>query len=172
MSIQTAFSPSNDSTGKRADVFVATISAAGTLNGGVEGIVNFPPSGADGASAGSGWQLVSANVNVGVNTTHDTTSPLISLTVEKNTDGGTSALLTAPSISNAAGTGRKTTESGAATGIVPAVLSATASASIFADSDTAFLTLLEAGSNGTDPSDVSGKVVFVRLQDFDQDFTV
>lgn len=164
-----AFSPSNDKSGKRVDLFVASVDVAGTFTGTAEKIVNFPPSGADGTSAGSGWQLLSANVNAGVNTTHSTATPLISLTVEKNTDGGTSALLTAPSVSNADGTGRVSTEAGDGT---PFALSATASASVFADSTVAFLTLAETGATGVDPSDVSGKVVFVRIQDTDQDFTV
>lgn len=158
----------NDDNGRRRDIFIADVSAAGTLNGSVERIVSLPPSAADGVSVGNGWELIAVDISVGVNSTW--TDGVITCTVEKNTDGGTSALTTAPSIEDAAGTGRRTTKAGAATGIVVAVINT--AANDFADSDEAFVTLTETGSagGGADPSDVSVRLVFGRVQDFDPNF--
>lgn len=142
-------------------LFVATVKYAGELNGSVEDIIGFP------TSAG-GWRLTRMSLAAGVNTTHDT-SASITATVEKNTDGGTSALDTAPVITNAAGTGRKVIDSNDSngTGLTKAVPTTTVANSTFADSDVAFVTLTEAGSGGTDPSDVSVVLEFTEVQDFD-----
>lgn len=150
------------------DFYSATVSAAGTLNGSVEQIVGFPSSSVGGVLAGNGWELVSVVVSAGVNTTH--TDGAITATVEKNTDGGTSALATAPILSDDAGTGRKTTFS-AGTGITVGVVSATEANRRFADSDVAFVTLSESGSSGTDPSDVAVVLNFKRIQDYDPELT-
>lgn len=150
----------NDQAGSRLDYFTATVFAAGTLNGSAEGIVGFPPSG------GNGWKLVDVILACGVNGTHADAS--LTATVEKNTDGGTSALATAPVIAAAASTGRKSTGI-AGTGITAAVVEDDGSEN-FEDTDVAFVTMSETGSAGTDPSDVSATLVFVRKQDFDPNF--
>lgn len=167
MAVQTAFvSSTNDRQGKREEVFVATAFTAGTLNGSTEHIVNLPPSGKDAVTAGNGWRLKKVVLDVGVPGTHADAS--LTATVEKNTDGGTSALTTAPVIAAAAGTGARKTTNAAGTGITLAVIAA--AEQDFADTDRAFVTITETGSAGTDPADVSVKLVFVRLQDWDQDF--
>lgn len=166
MAASFATAPSNDQAGIRKEVITFTGYTAGTLNGAAEHIFQLPRSGAQGLVAGNGWELIDVVLAVGVNTTHDMTTPLISATVEKNTDGGTTALATVPSLDNTAGTGRKTTRT-AGTGIIPAVIHATQANRRFADDDVAFVTVLEAGSNGTDPSDVSVQLSFARIQDFD-----
>lgn len=171
MSVQTAHYITNDKQGKKVDTFCISVGAAGALAAAGEAKFVLPPSGADGISEGNGWILAAPPLlDVGVNTTHTTSTPLVSATVEKNTDGGTSCLLTIPQITNAAGTGRKTTAA-TATGITPAVLSATAADYTFADGDAVFVTLLETGATGADPEDVSLRLVFKRQADFDQDFT-
>ena len=164
MAVSNAIYKTNDQNGQRVDTFVATVGTAGTLNGSVEGMITFPPSGADGVTAGNGWDLVKTDIMAGVNTTH-TTTVSITATVEKNTDGGTSALTTAPILLDTAGTGRRTTVS-AGTGITVGV-PVDGAAGTFADSDVAFVTLTEAGTGGADPSDVCVRLVFARQQDFD-----
>lgn len=167
MAVITAKTPSNDRLGTREEVFVATAFTAGTLNGSTEHIVNLPPSGKDAVTAGNGWRLKACILDVGVPGTHADAS--LTATVEKNTDGGTSALTTAPVIAAAAGTGARKTTNAAGTGITLAVISSTEQD--FADTDRAFVTITETGSAGTDPADVSVKLVFSRLADFDQDYT-
>ena len=156
----------NDQPGLRRDLFSATVFTAGTLNGSTEHIVGLPYSDREGDGAGNGWELIAVVLSAGVNTTHTDTVPQITATVEKNTDGGTSALATAPVIANTAGTGRRTTGA-AATGITQAVMSATEANKRFADNDTAFVTITETGGSGTDPSDVSCTLTFARLQNWD-----
>lgn len=148
----------NDTAHTREDRIFFNGFTAGTQNGAVEYIFQLPDFG-----KGYSWKLVDVNISVGVNTTHSSAG-LINLTVEKNTDGGTSALTTSPSISDAAGTGRRTTANGAATGIIAAVIDD--DESTFDPGDTAFVTVLEAGSGGTDPSDVSVCLEFQRISNF------
>ena len=171
MAVQFAKIPTNDAAGQKTDTFCITVGPAGALAAAAEAKFVLPPSGADGISAGNGWVMAAPPLlDVGVNTTHTTSTPLVSATVEKNTDGGTSCLATIPQITNAAGTGRKTTAA-TATGITPAVLSATAADYTFADGDAVFVTLLETGATGADPEDVVLRLIFKRKADFDQDYT-
>lgn len=168
MAAGNAYINTNDRNGQKRDIFVATVAAAGALNGAVEGIVSLPPSGADGISAGNGWELLKADIAVGVNTTW--TDGVITVSVEKNTDGGTSAFTTAPAIGDGAGTGRRSTA--VDTTDVTAAVIKTDGGEDFADTDVAFVTLSESGSagGGADPSDVSVRLVFGRKQDFDPNF--
>jgi hypothetical protein len=151
------------------DFHTVTLAAAGTLNGAVEGIYGFPPSSVGGVLAGNGWELISAVISAGVNTTH-TDPGDITATVEKNTDGGESALETAPHLLSTAGTGRRTTFT-AGTGITVGVPDTVEANRRFADSDVAFVTLSETGSAGTDPSDVAVVVTFKRIADYDPELT-
>lgn len=170
MAAKLGLTPSLDKEGIVADFITVTVPAVGTVNGSIEGGVLLPFSGSVISSAqvpslatGNGWELLNVIVSVGVNTTH--TDGAITATVEKNTDGGTSALATAPVISDDAGTGFKTTAV-AGTGITAAVVSATEANRRFADGDVAFVTITETGSGGTDPSDIFCALTFARLQDF------
>ncbi len=147
----------NDKGGRQNDKFFATVALAGTLNGSTEGIVVLP-------AATNGWELTDVVLTTGVNTTH-TTGVSFTATVEKNTDGGTSALTTNPALLDTAGTGRKTTAT-AGTGITPAVIKTDGSKD-FASYDAAFVTISEAGTLGADPSDVAVFLEFTRKQDFD-----
>lgn len=149
--------PSNDKGGLQNDKFRATVAVAGTLNGSSEGIVVLP-------AADNGWELTDVVLTAGVNTTH-TTGTSLTATVEKNTDGGTAALSTNPALLNTAGTGRKTTAT-AGTGITPAVIKSDGSED-FASYDAVVVTLSEAGTGGTDPSDVALFLEFTRKQDYD-----
>jgi len=163
MAASYAFFSSNDKQGKRRDFISFHVSNPGTLNGAVEYIGSLPASGVDGQTLGNGWELVAAEVGALVNTTHDT-SESITATVEK-TDGGTSMLATAPVITAASGTGAQNSSDGG-TEDVRGVPSATEANKRLADFGGFIVTLTEAGSGGTDPSDVYAVVTFARLQDF------
>lgn len=141
--------------------FTATVYNAGTLNGAFEGIIGFP------FSAG-GWRLTGVKLAVGVNTTHSS-SATIGVTIAKNTDGGTTCLATEPAITDSAVGGRIVADSNDAdaTGVTIAVVHGTTANIDFVDSDVAFLTITEAGTGGTDPSDVSVTLDFTEKQDFD-----
>ncbi len=140
-------------------LYTATVYSAGALSGSSEHIVGLP------TSAG-GWQLTRVSLAAGVNTTHSTAAS-ITATVEKNTDGGTAALSTNPSITDAAGTGREVIDSNdsSGTGLTPAVIDT--DNDDFVDSDVVFVTITEAGSGGSDPEDISVTLDFTELQDFD-----
>jgi len=156
---------SNDKQGVREDTFSATLYNAGALNGSFEGIVGLPYSGADGQTSGNGWELRAVILGAGTNTTHDTTDS-ITATVEKNSDGGTNALATNPVLDSDAGTGAKNTAS-SGDGVTQAVVHGTEANRQFSDGDMAFVTVTEAGSGGTDPSDVFVTLTFARIQDYD-----
>lgn len=149
----------NDTVQTRSDRIYFQGFNPSTQNGAVEYGFQLPHGGKS-----YSWKLVAVNISVGTNTTHDT-GGLINLTVEKNTDGGTAVLTTSPSISNAAGTGHRTTTNGAATGIVAAVIKSDGE-EIFDPGEIAFVTVTEAGSGGTDPSDVGVMLEFERVSNF------
>ena len=156
MATQTAKLLTNDRAGYTTQKLVFSGGTPGTLNGATEFGFVLP--------AGS-WRLTEVTLAAGVNTTHTTSTPLITLSVEKNTDGGTSALTTAPSLDNTAGTGYKSTIA-TATGIVVGVPKTDADG-LFTQGQVAFVTLSETGASGTDPSDVFFNLVFTRDSDFD-----
>lgn len=108
-------------------------------------------------------------LSVGTNTTHSDGE--ITATLEKNGDGGTSMLATAPSILNDAGTGARNSAA-TATGITKSAPSATLANKRFSKGDMLFVTLSESGSGGTDPSDVAFVILAHRLGDVDVDQTV
>lgn len=151
----------NDQQGYKVDRLVFTGGQPATLNGAVEFGFVLPtdPAGSSDAS----WKLKKANIRVGTNTTHS--DGVITLSIEKNDDGGTSALTTAPAISDDAGTGNRSTKA-AATGITEAVVKTDADGE-FDEGDLCFVTLSETGSGGTDPSDVFFCIEFERQQNFD-----
>lgn len=146
----------------KAEVKVFSSGTAGTLNGAAEYGFVAPEAGELDARP--------IDISVGVNTTHSS-SASITASLEKNTDGGTSMLATAPVITDGAGTGFKTTAV-TGTGITQSVRSATQANHRFAAGDVLFLTLTEAGSGGTDPSDVFFNIRWHPLTDNDPDATV
>ena len=75
-------------------------------------------------------------------------------------------LATDPILLNTAGTGARNTAV-AGTGVTQAVVDATEADRRLADGAGFIVTVTEAGSGGTDPSDVYAIVTFARLQDFD-----
>ena len=149
----------NDTVQTRSDRIYFYGFTTATLNGSTEHIWTAPAGGKS-----YSWRLKDIILSVGVNTTHDTAAS-ITVTAEKNTDGGTSALTTAPVITNAAGTGVASTAEGTVTGITPTVVKTTSDA-VFDPGQTCFFTLTEAGSGGTDPSDVSFVAEFERVSNF------
>lgn len=155
---------SNDKAGQVRDLISFHISNPGSLNGSVEYIGSLPASGIDGRTLGNGWELVAAEVGALVNTTHDNAES-ITATVEK-TDGGTSMLATAPVITAASGTGPQNSSDGG-TEDVRGVAHAAEANRRLADYSGFIVTLTEAGSGGTDPSDVYAVVTFARIQNFD-----
>ena len=144
----------NDHGGQKADKFFFSNGTAGTLNGATEfGFV--VPEGT--------WKVTNVVLSAGTNTTH-TSADQIDVTVEKNTDGGTSVLTTTPKLTAEAGTGQRDTAA-AGTGITVAVVD-TAENEV-SEGDILFATLTEAGSGGTDPSDVFFVIELQRVTDLD-----
>lgn len=138
-----------------AELSFFTGGTAGTLNGSTEFVFVAPCAGELDARP--------IDISVGTNTTHSS-SASITATVEKNGDGGTDMLATAPVITDAAGTGQKDTAT-TGTGITQSARSATEANYTFAAGDIIFVTLTEAGSGGTDPSDVGFVVRWHPLTD-------
>lgn len=146
----------------KAEPKVFSNGTAGTLNGAVEFLFVAPEAGELDARP--------LDISAGTNTTH-TTTVSITATLEKNGDGGTNMLATAPVLLDTAGTGFRTTAV-AGTGITQSARSATLANYRFAAGDILFVTLTEAGTGGTDPSDVGVAVRWHPLTDNDPDPTV
>lgn len=108
-------------------------------------------------------------LSVGTNGTHADFD--LTATLEKNGDGGTSMLATAPHILNDAGTGFRTTAA-AGTGLTLSAPSATLANKRFAKGDILFVTLSESGSGGAEVADVGFVLLVHRLGDKDPDQTV
>lgn len=149
------------------DLITFVAATAGTLNGAAEFVGAVPFSGVDGDAAGNGWELESVILGALTNTTHDTAES-ITATVEK-TDGGTNMLATDPVITSLAGTGARTSLAG--TESVAAVVHGTQANRRLADGAGFIVTYTEAGSGGTDPSDVYVIVTFSRIADYDPELT-
>lgn len=160
MAVGLATVVTSDKAGKQNDKFSATVSIPGTLGASTEAIIMLP-------AATNGWELSAVVLAAGVNTTHST-GGLVSATVEKNTDGGTSALTTNPSMDDTQ-TGRQTSANGLA-GNTAAVIK-TDGGEDFASYDTAFVTVTQAGSGGAAALDTSVLVEFTRKADYDPDYT-
>ena len=160
MAVGNAVLLTNDKSGKKQDRIYFSGGTPGTLNGSTEFGFVLPRDPNNGSDAS--WKLTDVILRVGTNTTHS--DGVITISVEKNDDGGTSALTTAPAISDDAGTGNRSTKA-AATGITLAVVKTDADGE-FDEGDLAFVTLTETGSGGTDPSDVFFELEFTRQQDF------
>lgn len=145
----------------KAEVKVFTGGTAGTLNGATEFGFIAPEDGE--------LDTLPVVIRAGTNTTH--TDGAITATLEKNSDGGTSMLATAPVLSDDAGTGSKSTQA-AGTGVTLSAPSATLANKRFEAGDLLFVTLSESGSGGTDPSDVFFAVRWHPLTDNDPDSRV